>query len=318
RKLRIDTRSVAVGVVDDSGCANKIQLVQCSGSRANVGRRKHTHDLLRERVYAGRGNLVALEGSIGVECGRYFCPAVTDTIENCRVGNVIRGCGGGREISHALVAPWNRAPAGHPPSNTRTFVVEKEEQTILEDRAADVRPKLVLDVLRLVDPRAIIEEVIGVEDSIAKELVCGSVVSVCAALGGDADKRAGASPVLGRVRICAEPELLYRVNRGADDLSCELLHVFGDGIVIYAVKDEVVLERANAVDVCAAGTAVGGSSALFGVSIGLHAGHEAYEVVPVSGAEGQVGDETIFDNSTGCRFLCSQDWRVSGNVCCFA
>src|SRR5205823_5909632 len=133
------------------------------------------------------------------------------------------------------------------------FIVEKEEQPISHKTSAEVGAELILNVLRLRNSSAIIEEVVGVEDSIAQKLVRGPVIRITAALCRNADQRTRATAVLSRIRIGAHLELLNRVHRWAHDLGRQLLNVFRNRVVVHAVEDEVVLQRAHSVDVGSAG-----------------------------------------------------------------
>ena len=132
---------------------------------------------------------------------------------------------------------------------------------------------------------------------------------VRARLGDDADERAGAAPVLGRVGVGRDLELLDGIDRGARDLGRQLLHVLRDRVVVHAVEHEVVLERADAVDVGAARAAAGGAAALLRVAVHLHAGDEADEVVPVAARERELLDEVVVDHPAGRRLLRRQERR---------
>src|SRR5206468_8096470 len=111
----------------------------------------------------------------------------------------------------------------HAFADARPFVVEEEEETVFEHRAADIAAELILNILRLLEAGAVIEKGAGVKDAIAEELIRRPVKSVAAALGRDADERAGAAAILRRVRVGAHLELLDRVHRRADDLRGQLL-----------------------------------------------------------------------------------------------
>ena len=112
--------------------------------------------------------------------------------------------------------------------------------------------------------------------------------AVGARLGRDADRRARRPAVFGRVRAGDDLELLNRVHRRPRHLRRQLLDVLRDAVVVHAVEQEVVLQRARAVHVDAAGAAERRAAALLGVAIALHAGHEREQVVPVADRQRQV------------------------------
>src|SRR5262249_48858352 len=150
--------------------------------------------------------------------------------------------------------------------------------------------KLILDILGLLESGAVAEEIIRVEDAIAMELVERAVERVATAFSGNADQRARTPSVLGRIRIGRDLEFLYRVNRRSHDLRGQLLHVLGNRVVIDAVQDKVVLQRANAMDIGPTGSPVGRTAALFGKTVSLNTRNHRQEVIPVTRRERQVGD----------------------------
>src|SRR5215467_4713247 len=117
-----------------------------------------------------------------------------------------------REIADAFVSCRYVAQPGYSLADAGPFVVEKEEKAIPGDRTAQVCAELVLDVLRLCKSCSIVKEAVGVKDAVAQELIGCAVKGVRTALGGDADERAGAAPVLCRIRVGAYLELLNGID----------------------------------------------------------------------------------------------------------
>ena len=112
---------------------------------------------------------------------------------------------------------------------------------------------------------------------------------VRARLRAHADGGARRAAVLRGVRARHDLELLDGVDGGARDLRGQLLDVLRDGVVVDAVEEEVVLDRAHAVHVDAAGAAEGGAAALLREAVALHPGHEREQVVPVADGQRELG-----------------------------
>src|ERR1700677_1494460 len=107
------------------------------------------------------------------------------------------------------------------------------------------------------------------------------MVFVSAALADDADDRAAAA-IFGRIRRGDKFEFLKRIDRRAGHLRGQLLHVFGDGIVVDAIEKKVVLKLAHAMDVEPARAPGARASSLVGIALALYAGDENREIVPAA------------------------------------
>ena len=219
----------------------------------------------------------------------------------------------GRENAGPVVEGRHARQARHAAGDPRAFVVGEEERPSLDHRAAQVAAELVLVVGRLRRVGALREEVDGVERLVAEVLVGGAVEVVRAGLRRDADRGARRASVLGRVRAGHHLEFLDRVDRRPRDLGRQLLHVLGDGVVVDAVEEEVVLERSRAVHVDAAGAPERRAAALLGVAVALHARHQRQQVVPVPDRERQVGDLHLRDHRAQRRVVSVQQRRGLGN-----
>ncbi len=188
----------------------------------------------------------------------------------------------GAEISDALVRCRHGGGTKLAFANRGALVVEEYEQLVLHERRADIAAELVLNVFGLGEALAIREEIGRVELAVAKVLVREPVDLIGPALGDHADGGAGVAPVFGRVRIRYDLELLDGVNGGADDLSGQLLNIFGDGVVVDTVENEVVLQRPDAMHIESAGASGAGSAALVGVTLSLNAGDQVHQIVPTA------------------------------------
>ena len=147
--------------------------------------------------------------------------------------------------------------------------------------AAKIPTELIADVFGFGEALAIRKEIVGVGIAITKVFVESAVQFVGAAFADDADDGAAAA-VFGGVRAGDDFEFLQRVDGGAGDLRGQLLDVFGNGIVVDAVQQEIVFELAHAVDIESAGAARAGAAALIGVALPLHAGDEIHQIVPAA------------------------------------
>ena len=108
-----------------------------------------------------------------------------------------RGGRGRAEIADALVGGRDRCAAERSAANAGALVIEEDEQLVLDDGGAGVAAKLILDVLRLSQPLAIREKVVGVELPVAQILIGESVHLIRPALGHHADGGPRIAAVLG-------------------------------------------------------------------------------------------------------------------------
>ena len=88
----------------------------------------------------------------------------------------------------------------------------------------------------------VLKEIVGVEDAIAKEVIRRSVKSVAAALGSDADERAGTAAVFRGIGIGAHPKLLNRIHRGPGHLRGQLLYVLRDRVIVHTIENKIILQ----------------------------------------------------------------------------
>src|SRR5262249_2853636 len=116
------------------------------------------------------------------------------------------------EVPDALVGEWNCRHARDALLDPGTLVVEKAEQSVLEDRTAEVSAELVLIVLRLGEIVGIGDEVGGIEVLVSQVFICHTVEGVGATLGVDRNSSAGTSAIFGRIRVRYYIEFLNRVD----------------------------------------------------------------------------------------------------------
>ena len=122
---------------------------------------------------------------------------------------------------------------------------------------------------------------------------------VGAALGGHDDRCARTASVFRRIRVGNDLELLDRVHRLVHYLRAQLLDVFRDGVIVHAIEDEIVLERADAMNVDAAGAARRRAAALLRVAVARHTRHRLQQVVPIAQAQGQVEHHAVLYDRAG-------------------
>src|SRR5258708_25001514 len=116
---------------------------------------------------------------------------------------------------------------------------------------------------------------------------------VGSALGGYADGGSRATPVLRRVWVSGDLELFDRVHRWTNHLGSQLLHVFGDGVVVHAIQDEVVLQRAYAMNIESARASEARAAALVGIALSLYAGHQSHQIVPPAQQQRVLGEIVV-------------------------
>src|SRR5215470_9082758 len=88
----------------------------------------------------------------------------------------------------------------------RALVVDKEEQSVLQNGAADSAPKLVLLEIVLGPDRGRIVEIARIEVGIPQKLKSTSMKRICSCLGGHIDLATAVIPILGVKIVCDNAE----------------------------------------------------------------------------------------------------------------
>ena len=280
RGAEVDLAGHAVGVVRDVGVGPHVVV-----GLVRVRRGQQPEDRGRHRVDAARRDHVAREVLAGER--------VLDR---------------GREDALPLLHRRHAGGARRAARDAGALVVREEEEPVLDHRAADVEAELVLRVARLgqrdevvLGAEVLVEVGVRVELLVAQVVVGRAAERIRPRLGRDRDRPARGAPVLRGVGARHDLELLDRVDRRARDLRRQLLDVLRDRVVVDAVEQEVVLERAVAVHVHAAGAARGGAAALFREAVALHSGHQHHQVVPVADRERQPRHRGLVDHGADDR-----------------
>src|SRR6185503_8894855 len=121
----------------------------------------------------------------------------------------------------------------------KAFIVHEEESLVPYDRSAERRTKVILH--QVIVPHGV--ERSGIHESIAQELVHGSVISVAAATSDDVDLAASGAAHLRRIATGLDFELLNRIRRRAQVLGIE-----GGVGIGRAIQEEVVAIGATSAD----------------------------------------------------------------------
>ncbi len=93
------------------------------------------------------------------------------------------------------------------------------------------------------------------------------------------------------------------------DRSGQLLNIFGDGVVVDTVENEVVLQRPHAVYIESAGASGAGGAALVGVTLPLNAGDQVHQIVPTAQQQRILGYELVVDGGAQRRVFRGQQLR---------
>src|SRR5581483_3790345 len=101
--------------------------------------------------------------------------------------------------------------------DARTFVIEKEEQFVLADRATQVSAELVPAQRRLSQPRFVRKKIVRVENVIPEEFESLSVERVGTGFRGDIDDAARRAAIFGREGVAVDLHLRDRSNAGSSD-----------------------------------------------------------------------------------------------------
>src|SRR5262249_50290507 len=144
---------------------------------------------------------------------------------------------------------------------TEAFIVEEEEELVLDYGSANVKAELVAIEGRLLErsgnARASysrgLEEAGSVEGGVADELVGRSMEPIGTALRCDIDGRSRGSAILGALVVGYHLELCDGVGRDGDNLVVEPLVAFAIGVIVESIQQKVVEHAALAVDVVGAG-----------------------------------------------------------------
>src|SRR5437016_7223845 len=204
-----------------------------------------------------------------------------------------------RKIADALLSGRHVCLIKAAAANARTLIIEEEKRLVLNYRSANLPSVLVLHMLWPRAAHTVREEVIGIENFVAQIFVSQPVKGVGAALRRDGDQRPGTTAVLRGVRVGGNLEFLNCIYGRPNDLRCKFLNVFGKRVVVNAVEHEVVLQGAHSVHIHSASAPGGGAASLLSVAITLHAGNQAQQIIPVTGAKRHTSDELVFHHGTG-------------------
>src|SRR5205807_5142143 len=94
------------------------------------------------------------------------------------------------EVARAHACRGHRRQIGRALIDVVALIVEKEEGFVFRDRAAERAAELALPEIGFVTPRAVVEEVVGVENAVAEELEAAAVDDVGARLDLQVDDAA--------------------------------------------------------------------------------------------------------------------------------
>ncbi len=172
------------------------------------------------------------------------------------------------------------------------LVVAEPERAVLDERAADRRAELVALPLRFRRAERVREEVGRIQPVVAQELVDAPPHHVGAGLDRGVDDRAGAAPVLGRIRVRLNLEFLQRFDRRLHELDVLAAKRIRVGDVVDAVEQEDVVEGAVAVDVQHPLEVDAGQPR----RAGQHAGRQQGELVVVAAIQRQLDDLLLVDH----------------------
>ncbi len=233
-----------------------------------------------------------LADGTGVWCGEELEVVEGDLVDGQALGS---GAGGDERGGCAavkavdvvvLVDGGDGAGVGESVDLAEAFVVTEEEGPIPEDRSADASAELVLAKLGL--GAAGLEDVAGVEDIVAEELVGAAVELVGAGAGNDVDDTACGTAGFGGVAVGLDGDFLDAFDVGLDTDGAD------DALVIVDAVDDVVVEGiVLTVDGEAAGGApiVGAAAAGEAVTWTLvGSGNELDELDEVTAVEGEILD----------------------------
>src|SRR5262249_44341858 len=130
RRLPVAAEIVTVRVIQQTRVAGEIVGL----SRGIGGLREQVHQLARHRVDARSVNGVIREGLAGSE------------IVNRRIGDAGSAGSGGRKYTGAFVGQRHGGDARDSAADPGAFVIEKAEQLVFLDGAAEIAAELVLHV----------------------------------------------------------------------------------------------------------------------------------------------------------------------------
>ena len=188
-----------------------IELPLRKGPVEVVGARQHVEERATVRVDAVGGNDVAREagGTAGGRVTHAGGQRISD--ENGLAGGIQRL----REIPlHLAVGRHGPVTRGPWTADQRRFHRVEEEELLAGagDRPAQVGAVGIEAIARLLDPRAVVEEVIGVERFVAAVVVEIAAIVCAAALADDLDLSAPGAAVLRAIRVQQHPDLGDRVE----------------------------------------------------------------------------------------------------------
>src|SRR5262249_54778569 len=127
------------------------------------------------------------------------------------------------------------------------LVVHKKEGLVLADRTADIRAEEVEPHLRL-DAADGWCPAVRVEIIVPEELPARAMELVGPSFDAYIDHGSSAPAVLRRIAVAQHAELLYGIHRRPDHIHTFATEAGGIGVVVSAVEQVVILQRAIPVD----------------------------------------------------------------------
>src|SRR5262249_53861865 len=116
-----------------------------------------------------------------------------------------------RKDALPLSRSWNISAQEGAFSISNRLIVEEEEGLVADDGPSDAESVLVVRKRSLGDAGPIIEEIIGVEVTVAEKLIKTAVERVRSGLAGKGYQSTAGSSELRVVQVCADPELLCSI-----------------------------------------------------------------------------------------------------------
>ena len=164
RSRPVRPRIVVVFEIRQRRVANVVVHVRWASRRRRIRHREQLHQRLHRCIETSRGNGVVHE-RLAVRSGE--SRRARGRIVNSRILHAHRRRGRRAEVSDPLIRQRHRARPQHTLLDARSFVVEKEEETILDHRTAHIPAELVLVVLWLGQPVPVRKEIVRVKIIVA-------------------------------------------------------------------------------------------------------------------------------------------------------
>src|SRR5262249_31836231 len=147
----------------------------------------------------------------------------------------------------ALRVGWNGGDERDALRDACSLVAAKQEKLVADERTAGGSAELILAESREAAAGDVIEKIVGVENVVAEKFEYGAVEIVGAGFESGVDHRASVTPKFGAEVIVLHLEFLKCVDGRGDRLAGKRLQVEHVGIVVYAVEQEIVVQRAGSV-----------------------------------------------------------------------